>query len=349
MRCDLLIIGAGPAGSSAAKAASEKSLDVVVVEKRRSIGEPIECAEFVPKLLKNEINFSKNCIVQEIDTIKLFTKEGLFNEFSSPGYMLNRSYFDKELALEASKNGAKILINSRCFKKEEESVFIQQGGNILEIEPTIIIGADGPRSLVGGWIQRKNTEFVMGMQYELPLLTPLTSLEIHFWKSFFGGYGWLFPKGLIANVGIGIKYGTLQAQSERKILNEFCCYLEQTGKIKNVLLSFTAGLIPCSGLPCEIVNKNILLVGDAAGQTHPITGGGIPQAVICGKIAGQEAAKAIKNGNPNSLKAYEVMVRKIYGNEQKRAVVKRKIMEENWEDLDQRIKTFWPSFREYYD
>jgi digeranylgeranylglycerophospholipid reductase len=349
MQCDLLIIGAGPAGSAAAITASCEKINVIVVEKRVSIGEPIECAEFVPRLLRQEIDFSKNCVVQEIKTIKLFNKDGLLSEFLSPGYMLNRATFDKELATEAIRNGARYLINARCVGFESGDVIIQQGRSFVSIRPKVIIGADGPKSTVGKWMKKSNTDFVMGLQVELPLLEPQDYLEICFLKSLRGGYGWLFPKGGVANVGIGVSYEGKDTGEIRNILNQFCNYLEEIGKVKNIPISKRAGLIPCSGLFPESVFENMMLVGDAAGQTHPITGGGIAPAVICGKIAGNIAAKAIKKEDLNILKEYDIQYRKVYEKEMTRAVLKRKWMNQNWENLDDMIPYFWPTFKEYYE
>lgn len=349
MQCDLLIIGAGPAGSSAAIMACQEKISVMVVEKRRSIGEPIQCAEYVPKLLRHEMDFSNNCIVQEIKTIKLFTKNGLLSQFSSPGYMLNRTTFDKELAAEAIKKGAKYLTNTCCVNHVSGEVKIAHGSEIRTIRPKVILGADGPRSIVGKWMNKSMIDFVMGCGVELPLIKPQDYLEIYFFQSLKGGYGWLFPKGNVANVGIGISFSETKVSEERKKLDEFCNYLEITGKVINSPLSYRAGLIPCSGLFQESVVGNMMLVGDAAGQTHPITGGGIAPAVICGKIAGNIAAKAITGNQLEVLKNYDTQFRKVYEKEQNRAIQNRRKMLENWENLDSIVPSFWPTFMEYYE
>jgi digeranylgeranylglycerophospholipid reductase len=163
MKCDILIIGCGPAGSSCAIEAAKYANDVIIVDKRKSIGEPVECAEFVPKLLFQEIDIGKKCIVQEINKIKLFTLKGLVKEFDSPGYMINRATFDKELALKAVNNGVKLLINTRCFNKNANHLHFMQGPNLLTISAQVVIGADGPLSIVGSWINKKQKDFVLGM------------------------------------------------------------------------------------------------------------------------------------------------------------------------------------------
>jgi len=351
MFCDVLIVGCGPAGSSAAMEASKMGADTLVVEKKRSIGNPVQCAEFIPKLLLNEINVPRNSIIQETKSIKIYLRGEILAEFNSPGYMLDRSIFDKGLAYYASNYGAKILINSYCLSKEGNKVLLNRGNNAFEINPKVIIGADGPLSTVGDWINSKNGKFLMGLQYELPLKEQLDYLEIYFDDSISGGYGWLFPKGNIANVGIGVNWvENFDNSNLTKKLNEFAFYLEKVGKTINTPLSITSGLIPAYGPLDKTVESNILLVGDAAGQTHPITGGGIPQAIICGKIAGKVAAQSVKEKNLDILYNYEKMWKKIYGKELDRARKRRDLLETNWGELDSNlIRKCWPSFREYYD
>lgn len=351
MFCDVLIVGCGPAGSSAAMEASKMGVDTLVVEKKRSIGNPVQCAEFIPKLLLNEINVPRNSIIQETKSIKIYLRGEILAEFNSPGYMLDRSIFDKGLAYCASTYGAKILINSYCLSKEGNKVLLNRGNNAFEINPKVIIGADGPLSTVGEWINSKNEKFLMGLQYELPLKEQLDYLEIYFDDSISGGYGWLFPKGNIANVGIGVNLvENFDNSNLMKKLNEFAFYLEKVGKTINIPLSMTSGLIPAGGPLDKTVESNILLVGDAAGQTHPITGGGIPQAIICGKIAGKVAAQSVKEKNLDILYNYEKMWKKIYGKELDRARKRRNLLEANWGELDPNlIRKCWPSFREYYD
>jgi flavin-dependent dehydrogenase len=102
---DLLIIGAGPAGSSAARAAARGGARVLLIDKRRQIGVPVQCAEFVPQSTSRYLSFSSNCILQTIDTMVSFLPDGKFYEMKSPGYMLDRSLFDKELASAAILSG----------------------------------------------------------------------------------------------------------------------------------------------------------------------------------------------------------------------------------------------------
>jgi len=348
--CDILVVGAGPGGSSAASEAAKYGAKVLLIEKKKIIGEPVQCAEFIPKLLFSEVEISHDCIVQAIRGMRTHLPNGECVESCSPGYMLNRSMFDKEIARKAADNGAVVCVNTLCRSKKEEKIFVIENGRKIGVTAKVIIGADGPKSTVGKWINSVNSDLIIGMQYSVPLVSPSDFTEIYFDQDFFGGYGWLFPKGQSANVGIGFR-DNLKIKDSKSIddlLKKFVKVLDKDGKVENRPYSTTAGIIPVGG-PLKTVKDNIMLVGDAAGQTHPITGAGIAQAVICGKIAGKIAAHAIQKEDIEMLIEYERKWKDIFGTYLKRAQMKRRFLELNWDKLDGIIKKCWTVFREYYD
>ena len=349
LNCDILIVGAGPAGSSAALYATKYGAKVLLIEKKRFIGEPVQCAEFIPKLILSELEISRDSIVQGTKGMRTYLPNGECVESCLPGYVINRSMFDKELAKKAADDGAEVRINTLCGLKKGEKIFIKENGKKELIIPKVIIGADGPKSTVGKWINSVNREFIIGIQHSVPLVSPLDFIEVYFDQDFFGGYGWLFPKDKSANVGIGIRCDSKikAGKSLGDILNKFVKLLEKDGKVENSPFFTTSGLIPVGG-PLNTVKDNIMLVGDAAGQTNPITGGGIAQAVICGKIAGKIAAQAIQKEDIEMLNDYENEWREIFGKPLERAQAKRQFLESNWNQLDKIIIKCWTAFREYY-
>lgn len=346
--CDILVVGAGPAGSSAALEAAKAGARVVVVERRKTIGQPVQCAEMIPNNLLKEAKIISRSIIQEIKTTKTFLPDGKWFEHASSSYMLDRAVFDKGLAVQAAKEGARILIRTQCVSKEGERVTLRRGGREIEVFPKIIIGADGPKSTVGSWINSINTEFYITLQYEVPLTTPSDCAEFYIDRNFFGGYGWLFPKRETANVGISVRPKKGNQQGMRNLLKEFIKKLCSEKKIEDNPVSVTGGLIPVGG-PLKTVRDNILLAGDAAGQTHPITGGGIGQAFACGKFAGEAAVDALREDDIRILHKYELKWRYILGNELKRACEKRKILDSQWDELDSIIRKCWAMSKEYYE
>jgi geranylgeranyl reductase family protein len=349
-RCDVLVVGAGPAGSSAASEASRCGAKVLVVEKKKIIGQPVQCAEFVPKLLWKETGVGRESVAQEIKEMKVYLPDGECRTSNSPGYVLNRSIFDKRLAIEAANRGADISTDTLCLSKRRGTVIIKRDGKEMEVNACVIIGADGPKSTVGRWVKSANKDFVSALQYEIPLTAPLDSTEVYFDPEIRGGYAWLFPKGRSANVGVGMRYGSKLHPTTllKKLLSNFVDKLVSTGKIKRSPISVTGGLIPVGG-PLSTVRENVMLVGDAAGQTHSITGSGIPQAVICGRVAGTIAAKAVRLGRLDVLGEYEEEWSRIFGDELKRAWEKRQMLESHWDELDRVLKSCWVTFREYYE
>src|SRR3990172_2759014 len=145
---DILVIGAGPAGSSAARAAAQKGVRVLLIDRRQQIGTPVQCAEFVHGTISRYVSFSSKCVIQDVETMVTHLPDGKTHEMKSPGYMLNRSLFDKELAASAILSGAQILIETRALGYLPEGVIVEKGQEKRTIRARVIIGADGVHSIV---------------------------------------------------------------------------------------------------------------------------------------------------------------------------------------------------------
>jgi flavin-dependent dehydrogenase len=152
------------------------------------------------------------------------------------------------------------------------------------------IGADGPRSRVGLAIGQVNRALVETRQITVPLHAPHDATDIFLAADIVGGYGWLFPKNGIANLGVGV------APEARHRLKELLTGLHQAlvaeGRVGAEILGHTGGAIPVGGMLTPhgaLRGACVLLAGDAAGLTNPVTGAGIASAVISGMLAGQAA------------------------------------------------------------
>jgi digeranylgeranylglycerophospholipid reductase len=345
-RCNILIVGAGPAGSCAAQRVAEAGVNVLMIERKKVIGEPIRCAEFIPKQLLHELNCKKDFIVQPVKNMKSILPDNQMIETPAPGLMINRDVFDQALAQKAKEAGAVIWTDTRALTNDNGYVLAEKNNEHIRIKADIIIGADGPHTRVGRWIGSYNKNVIPAVQARVVLKNPTECTEVYFDKRYFGGYAWLFPKGDVANVGLGIKR-EINPVNIRKSLNYFLQRLKEQNRITGEVTGYNAGWIPAE-FPRKVVKDNIMLVGDAAGQTHPITGAGVAQAVICGHMAGAHAAKAIKKGDPGILKRYEEEWFDLYGDSQQRAYKRRELMEINWDNLDNIIKKCWVAFKEYY-
>ena len=345
-RCDILVIGAGPAGSSAARKASSRGLNVLMIDGKQSIGKPVRCAEYIPKQLLGELDIKKDFIVQPVYNMKTFMPEGEVIESTFPGFIINREKFDRVLLKRAKETGAEIWAGCRALSRDGGYVTVRKNGEYIKIDAEIIIGADGPRSKTAKWIGSANRNLIPAIQARVYLASPMNDTEVHFHKKFYGGYSWLFPRGDKGNLGLGMKPGP-GYPALRENLNIFIKMLLDTGKIKGDPESFTAGWIPAEP-PGKITRENIILAGDAAGQTHPVTGAGIAQAVMCGSMAGKWAARAVIKNNIGLISEYEDEWFDLYGESQERAFRKRELLENSWDNLDNVVRKCWVAFKEYY-
>jgi len=348
---DLLIIGAGPAGSSAARAAAREGIRVLLIDKRREIGVPVQCAEFVPQFISRYVSFSSNCIQQTIETMVSFLPNGNSYEMKSPGYILDRSLFDKELASAAILSGAHLSIETKAIGRLPEGVRVERGVEKRVVCAKIIIGADGVHSIVSGWMNCAPPRKIVALQYEVVNPHPRKEAYVFFDRNYEGGYAWFFPKGTRANVGVGVvpQKGPLLL----RLLNELLERLTRlNGMRKTDILRKTGGSIPCDE-PRTSVSGNLLLVGDAACHAHPISGAGILNAVIGGEIAGRVASEAIRRGDFDHLKNYEIEWRETFGESLSYGTFKRRFLEDNWNhpgvDFEGFIRKTWVGFKEYYE
>ena len=121
--CDVLIIGAGPAGSSAAISAAKNGLDVIVVERRAEIGVPVQCAEYIPAPLVGQLNLGTGFVVQRVSKMRTILPNGSTTDMAAPGYMIHRDHFDQALAREARNHGAKFLLSTRRLDSQKKVTY----------------------------------------------------------------------------------------------------------------------------------------------------------------------------------------------------------------------------------
>ena len=322
---DVLVIGAGPAGSAAAKHAALGGADVILIDKKSEIGTPKRCAEGIYDhgLKWLGIEPDPAWAVQRInggtliapDKTRLTLDETILPE---KGYIIERKVFDKYMAMDAARAGAQIMVKTQAksIQRGEDSkgsfytVDCEQMGEIIEVKARIVIAADGPESRVAkafGVNSTTKPKYMMsGVQYEMVGVNceRMDLIELHLGAFAGGGYAWVFPKGDdIANVGIGIS-----SESDRPAIDYLNEFIESYPPLKDAKpVELNVGGDPIGGLIGQIYSDNLLVCGDAAGQVDPITGGGIILGMLGGMTAGQIASRAIKDGDYSKerLKEYD--------------------------------------------
>ncbi|MCX8118751.1 MAG: NAD(P)/FAD-dependent oxidoreductase [Desulfobacterota bacterium] len=348
---DLVVVGAGPAGASAARAAAQRGVKVLLIDQRKRVGLPVQCGELVSQWISSYAPFDPRAIVQPVEAMAVHLPDQPPLWMKSPGYMLDRHLFDNDLAISAVLSGAEIAIGTKALHASSEGVLLRRGTKEEWVRARVIIAADGLSSTVARSANQPPLKELRALQYEVVLHRPQSFTEIHFHPDYEGGYAWFFPKGKRANAGVGVVPSKTSLLPE--LLDQFLHGLKHSGNLPRVeIVSKTGGSIPCEPRK-ETVVGNILFVGDAAGHAHPITGAGILNAVMGGSMAGRIAAEAILSGNLGILKNYEVEWNEAFGASLHYGFRKRRLLEENWNNKEigfkNLIRKTWVGFREYYE
>ena len=325
LHTDVLVVGLGPGGASAAIAAAKTGCKVIALERNANPGLPVQCAEFVPLLINADAghNVVGKSVVQNIDQMETFVESDSADVTPDfRGQMINRDEFDQQLVDEATNHGADCRFSSPVRRILEDGTIETADGE--HYCARVIIGADGPRSTVGRHIGSSNTELVETRQIRVPLNEPHTATDIFLSAEIPGGYGWLFPKGDVANLGLGVIPSHKHVL--KPALENLHAQLMNSGRLGHEILAYTGGLIPVGGIRRAeglIGDRLVLLVGDAAGLTNPVTGAGINSAVISGRMAA-EAAVAWTKGNVNAGLDYEEDIKDLFGPSIDRALRRRR-------------------------
>jgi flavin-dependent dehydrogenase len=265
--------------------------------------------------------------------------------------MIDRAAFDQALAQEAHMHGAHLLLDSRLIRLDVANgqvvIATPEGEKIVGYRA--LVAADGPHSAVAAALGLPALEAVQTRQYTVPLKRPHANTDIWLSDAYPGGYAWLFPKGQVANLGVGLDK---QLTNDLKVpLDSLHRQLVAEGMVGSEILTRTGGAIPVSGMRQRLAVGNVLFAGDAAGLTHPITGAGIAAAVVSGQRAG-EAAVAWLDGDQEALDEFEQDLRDQFGKTLERALAKRQWLKSLWSPpqakCDEMHRQGWIAFPEYF-
>jgi len=324
---DVVVVGGGPAGCFAAKVIADRGLEVLVLERDREIGIPVRCGEAVNESdLSNFINMDPGWIVNRISGFTLVSPCGISIDIPIKEYgcILERRIFDKEIARLAADAGAEVLTKANAtglvFDDGKVSgVLFSYGGEPRKVRSKVVIGADGVESRVGRWAGLQTACSIGDMMSCAQYVLSGVDLNPEFCQFWFGrgiapgGYAWVFPKGKnMANVGLGI---SVRFSDHNKCAFTYLDEFVSLNFPKASILGVVAGGVPCSGGVRQIVSDGLVLVGDAAHQVNPLSGGGIVESIASADIAGRVVAEAVLKGKFDSreLNKYQREWNKKYG------------------------------------
>ncbi|MHA1278561.1 MAG: NAD(P)/FAD-dependent oxidoreductase [Candidatus Helarchaeota archaeon] len=315
---NVVIIGAGPGGSTAARILAESNLNVLLLEEHNNIGLPQHCSgwisgsEYTEELIQT---IPQNLIIQKVKGWRVWSPKGKkiceFDDFGFGGYFVDRVNFDRELAKQAARSGAKIKVSSKALqlimdRNIAKGVIIKTRNGQEEITADVVIGADGVRSYLSGvarqsgisLLEKKKREFFPAMQIEFINIEDIEPgvIEIFFGFDFDKNFGMAFVSPLEENfalIGFGNYQDYLKIRQDHPVLSQ---------RLKNADEIRYLGGMYCSrfgeSLRSAVMN-NIGLLGDAAGY-H-----GIIPACISAHYLSASTKQVIENEDWALMQNYE--------------------------------------------
>ncbi len=307
---DVVVVGAGPAGSIAARRAAEGGLSVLLIEKRQEIGAPVRCAEAIgADLSRPFIEPDPRWIDATVNTFTIHNALGVGVKVppAEPTLVVNRKVFDFQLALLASRAGAEVRTSTAATGLVIEDgavcgVRVESLGQAETIRARLVAAADGTESQVARWAGLKTVpplaDYYLGIEFLLAGLGGKVDphgCEYHLNHALApGGYLWVFPKGEdTANVGLVITADRADQKCALEFLEQFVAQ-RFPGASR---LAVIAGGIPITGALKKMVADGLVVVGDAAHQADPLTAGGICLGMIAADMAMSVAVPAVQDGD----------------------------------------------------
>ena len=317
---DIVIVGAGPAGSSAAHEAARNGSSVALLEKESVVAETVRTSGVTWVKDAKSFGIPEDCY----NPIKNYSFCSPSNTVTISDDVAKAAVLDvrktyRHLAKQAQESGAKLFVYTNVTdvitdeQKKPIGVIAKSADNEIKFNAKVVIDCSGFQSVVGKMLGLVTQwkRFGAGAEYEVRA----ENVDDKTWWLMVGqkyspaGYAWIFPVGGdIVRIGVGIGKPESNVDPTER-LNELMENKE--GPIKDLgaitKIEFHYGLIPNDGLSRKTVYDNLILVGDSAGQANPLVLEGIRYAIRFGRVAGKVASDAIKNDDTseNALKPYE--------------------------------------------
>ncbi len=309
---DIIVVGGGPCGSYAAYVAGKLGANVLVCEEHKAIGKPSHCAGHlnISSLNKMGILLPQEIIENEIKGAFFFSPSGNKFELRSNKpvtYVVNRVRFDRYIAELATRVGVQYEFNSKVNSLILDSGVVK-GVNInrdkMKVNANLVIDAEGCSSTLLkeiGINGIKSSMVVRGIEAEIIDTENLDEeiVEVYFGSNIAPGFfAWIIPKKEgKAKIGLATRTG-----DPRKYLRKF---IEKhpiaSKKLKNTKITYKSlHPIPLEGPLTKTYSNGFLIVGDAASQVKPTTGGGVVFGLTCAKTAGEIAYEAINKQDYSS-------------------------------------------------
>lgn len=310
-KTDIIVVGGGPCGSFSALTAASLGAKVFVCEEHREIGIPKHCAGHlnIAGLRRLGLRLPREIIENEIKGAIFHSPSGrefVVRRNSPVTFVVNRELFDKHLVQLAMKSGVRYFLESRVKSFVFDSGFVRgvsfkKGRDIKNLAASVVIDAEGCYpTLLGrtGLQMLRNFMIVKAIQAEVDIVDETDGDMVHVYlggKYAPGFFAWIIPKrDASAKVGLATWAGDPREYLQRFMKN----HPTASKKLrKSNITSLSLHPISLGGPAPKTYSNGLLVVGDAASQVKPTTGGGVIVGLSCSRIAGEVAYEALKKGD----------------------------------------------------
>jgi len=302
---DVIVIGGGPVGSYVAYQLAGLGYGVAVLERKQKIGEKTCCTGIIGRECVETFAIEKDVIRRQANSARLFSPSGKVLRLwrhELQACILDRVAFDRAMAYRAQAKGAEYWLDTsaEAIKIEANRVRIKASRQNFEAKVAVIAAGFGSK-LTEELGLRKFADSVGGAQVDVES-KEIEEVEIYFGREVAPGFfAWLVPT-LCGQAKVGL----LSRQNPGFYLKRLLTSLHAQGKIASPEAEISYGGIPLKPLPCTY-NERLIVVGDAAGQVKPTTGGGIYYGLLCADIAARTLHRALQRNefSAKALSRYE--------------------------------------------
>lgn len=329
---DAVVVGAGPAGSSAAAAVARAGFQVLLLEEHAQIGIPLHCSGLVTQRTLDEASVGEEIVLNRVVGAHIFAPSGrqlTLGDGTTRALVIDRVGLDRALVDKAQEQGVHLMTNAKVVAVERNgswaTMTVERNGANINVSARLVIGADGANSRVARTLGMEGyVEHVVGLGAEGTLRgADSEHVQVFVGKSIAPGwFAWTIPLGGDSvRLGVGTSNDMKPADCLEHLFQTHADHLAGWKPTR-----WTGGTIPIWSRR-RIVQSGVMLVGDAAGQVKPTSGGGIYPSLVSARLAADVACDALTNDDlsARALGAYPRAWQKIFGREFRRGEDLRRV------------------------
>lgn len=324
---DVVVVGAGPAGSMAARYAARSGAKTLIIEEHMCAGSPLQCTGLVSSKTIDECEIKPGpWIYQSIKGAHIFPPDSSCISIGGEktrAYVIDRKIFDRTLLEHSVEEGADIMMKTKALGLKDhhgkKMLHLIHNGRKCNVTAKVVIGADGVQSNIARWSGLGQVQKVLsGVQIETGYDVRDTNIvEVFIGNNVPGFFAWSVPVNKdTARIGLCVD----PSKTQLSAYEHLCRFMQTNPTIRERArpgcLDMIIGCIPLGPQPCTAAD-GVVITGDAAGQVKPTSGGGVYIGAICAKYAGEVAANAALFGNTSAqaLMEYDRRWREAVGRE----------------------------------